>query len=1000
MQSFMQNFGKSSAVSGDGGKALRSAVRKAWLIIFFERFWRRFSPLLVVSCLFFSCCWLNIFTFLPVFLHILLLAVFALLFAAAGIVLILLPVPSAAEARARVARDNALLFGQMELEEQLLAEPASKPAQALWQEHKKRLRQQISELSGSAPRPDIPRYDSFGARAFAFLLFAVAFGFQTGSSGGRLSDAFYFGAWQPPSAIRADAWINPPHYTGRAPLYLLADNQSIAAIGDFSVYDAEGKMADADSGAAGNLTESGDIAAKTAEKELNAPLIVPSGSRLTIRVNDNGRGLGSVMCIEKIAKPSVFSVFAAPVEKAALPQAADFQEAEVKRRLQPRREGVSSVYQTELRHSALCSMTTPQLHKSWVIVTESDKAPQIHWLQAPERALNGVLKLRYDVYDDYGVKKAWAESVLREDSEPNSSLYPYFAKLTAKALRRREKDKGGAVIALQGRQLSPAEKIIPKAEALQELPKISLNLPPPLRGGSADLRGGKAVTESDVSKNPWAGAAVTMRLAAEDAAGQIARSAPRHLALPQKIFVNPLARALAEQRRIITENGFAAVPRFADMLKVWLLWPEKVITDKGTALAFYSLQARLQRLQALSQAAAAAQTQAQMQTERENGRQALRDIADYMWAIADGIDGSKLAEAERRLKLAQQALRAALRSGAEQREIAKLMQDLRDAMQDYIAMLAERGQNAAEDGKDKQMLGENELEKRLKALEEAAKGGNRGLGEQLLSELEDLMKDLQVTQGGRGGSSAFGKNGKQAEMQKQMDSLSDIMRRQQQLLDDTHKFNERNLQDMQEPQQQTEGQSDGTGTANQRQKRTAEQEKTGKIVSPNQQIQSLQNRQSDLQKDLLDLQEALKNKGLLPKNALNEAERQMENAARALRQGDAEQGQENQAQSLQALRDDAQNVMKQMRAELQKAEAERQARDGREGNALGETAEDGGSRDPLGRAFGTGQTGGDWGTQQDMAQRARRILEEIRKKLGALTPSQEKEYLERLLNYE
>jgi len=882
---------------------MRRAAGKARCLLLFERFWRHFTPLFLLLLLFVTSCWLKLFAVAPPFVHALLLLVFAVAFGAALWFLCRLPWPRPAEITARLERDNALLYDQLGLDAELLA-GAPPPAQALWREHKKRMRIAPGRLKLRPPRPNIPAYDRFGSRSFVFLLFAVAFCFQSGGRGGRLADALYFGPRQP-LLLRLDAWVSPPDYTGRPPLYLLSGGDSPP-----------------------------DTAAAARRNSGAVPVAVPQGSLLTVRLNDNGRGLAALSC-------------AGPGGKS---------------RLKAQPQGAASVYQLRLEQSVKCRLTAPAPLPAvnWAFTVEPDQAPAIAWLKPPERALNGVLKLNYRIDDDYGASKAWLE-IKPADEQALRAASPYFARLTAPPVISRY--RGGSFIAWQGVAPDPAAAK-PAPEPLSPLPQIRLNLPRPLPLDKSGRRGGEAATEADLTGNPWAGAFVTMRLVAEDSAGQRASSAPVMLVLPQKTFVNPLSRALIEQRRLLTADAQAA-PQVLAMLEALLLWPEKTIADKGSALALYSLRARLRAL--------IEPLPGQPVPAAAERRQRLADIAAYMWAIAEGIDGGRLAEAERRLALAAQALREALRNGASPAEITRLMQDLRRAMQAYVAMLAERGTAAGDNKAPK--LGENALEKRLKALEEAARQGKRGQSEELLSEFEDLMKNLQVTQGGQGSDTMGGPSSKQGQMQQQMDKLSDIMRRQQQLLDDTHKSRE-------------QGWREAPGAA------APERER---------QSRDLQQRQEELQRDMQALQQGLEKQGLAAKEALGQAEQKMAESGAALGQNNAPGAEENQAQALQALRDGAQNIMGQMREALKKADAAQQAQ--QKGPAGGQGQEQAGppdgAQDPLGRPPGSGQTGqGDFMPPEEAQQRARHILEEIRKKLGKLTPQQEKDYLERLLNFE
>src|SRR5690606_17296329 len=112
-----------------------------------------------------------------------------------------------------------------------------------------------------------------------------------------------------------------------------------------------------------------------------------------------------------------------------------------------------------------------------------------------------------------------------------------------------------------------------------------------------------------------------------------------------------------------------------------------------------------------------------------------------------------------------------------------------------------------------------------------------------------------------------------------------------------------------------------------------------------------------------------------------------------LGQGQGEQAVGQQGQALEALRRGAQDMMNQMQA--------MQGQQGEQGGSGEGGRQRSSDRDPLGRPRAT--TGPDFGNSVRVpdeidTQRARQILEEIRRRLGnALSPELERDYLERLL---
>src|SRR5690606_10080236 len=153
-------------------------------------------------------------------------------------------------------------------------------------------------------------------------------------------------------------------------------------------------------------------------------------------------------------------------------------------------------------------------------------------------------------------------------------------------------------------------------------------------------------------------------------------------------------------------------------------------------------------------------------------------------------------------------------------------------------------------------------------------------------------------------------------------------------------------------------------------------------------MRRLQQGQGQLQQELQQLSEALDGMGLEPGEGFGEAGEAMGRAEGSLGEGRGEQAVGEQGQALEALRRGAQEMMQQMMQAMQGEDGQGQE-GGRQQNS---------SRDPLGRPRAT--TGPDFGNSVQVpdeidVQRAREILEEIRRRLGnALSPEIERNYLE------
>jgi len=130
--------------------------------------------------------------------------------------------------------------------------------------------------------------------------------------------------------------------------------------------------------------------------------------------------------------------------------------------------------------------------------------------------------------------------------------------------------------------------------------------------------------------------------------------------------------------------------------------------------------------------------------------------------------------------------------------------------------------------------------------------------------------------------------------------------------------------------------------------------------------------------------------GMEPNEGFGEAGKEMGDASRSLGEGEGESAVGHQGQALEALRKGAKDMMQQLQAMQGDQGGSQQGRRGQNAD-----------RDPLGRPRAT--EGPDFGDSVKVpdeidVQRARQILEAIRKRLGdALSPDIERSYLERLL---
>jgi len=509
-------------------------------------------------------------------------------------------------------------------------------------------------------------------------------------------------------------------------------------------------------------------------------------------------------------------------------------------------------------------------------------------------------------------------------------------------------------------EIVPAANPAPDARPLFDPPKYRLVLP---RRSSGDNR---AVASHDLTEHPLAGQKVRITLVATDGAGQQGRSETLETVLPGRRFSEPLAAAVVEQRGVLALDA-NNLQRVFDLHDALTVAPDETIPNLTHYLLLQSVRGRLEN--ALSD-------------------DDLRAAIDYMWGVALQMEDGDLSLAERRLRDAQNALAEALENGASDEEISQLMDELRQAMQEYLRELARQNPNG-QNGENQQAMPENLLRQRdldnmLDQIENLARSGARDQAQQMLQELQRMMNNLQA-----------GRQQRQQQqggpMRQQMDKLGELMRQQQQLMDETMRADrERQNQpgegrDRQQQGQQQPGQGDDQG-----QQGEGDQSLEDMLGALGRSQQQLRDALGQLQSDLEGL-------GIQPSEGFGEAGEAMGDAAGNLGQGETGQALSDQGRALQALRQGAEDMMNQMM----------QAMGNQQGGADGEGPDQNGNRsaddrDPLGRPRST--QGPDFGSRVKVPdeidiQRAREILDAIRKRLGdQLSPELEKRYLERLLD--
>jgi uncharacterized protein (TIGR02302 family) len=521
----------------------------------------------------------------------------------------------------------------------------------------------------------------------------------------------------------------------------------------------------------------------------------------------------------------------------------------------------------------------------WIVAVIPDSPPRAEITGDMSLTATGAFMVPWEVSDDYGVASLGGSIELSEESGLGDTALPY------------------------------------------ELPEFSVNLP------RLNPRQAEGRAFQDLTEHPWAGLEAVIRLEARDQAGQSGYSAPVAFTLPERRFRQPLARALVElrQRLVRAPDESRKVVRG---LAALLAWPEGLIEHSGHHLGIRTAASQL---------------------HRAGGTDDKKAVVDLLWEIAVSIEDGDLSDALKELQSLREQLQEALAEGAPPEQIAELMDQLREALNRYLEAMARQMQQAMERGELQPQTGmgqemrAQDLERMLDMIENMARSGARDAAQELLAQLDNILRNLQPGMAGEMGESPMGE---------MMQQLGELMREQQRLMDETFQ--------MPDGMQQPNGGEQGEGLA-------GDQEALAQMLE--------------------DLMAQLGEQGMQSPQSFGQAQGSMEGAADALRGSQRDPALSQQGDALEALREGAQAMAQQMMQQQGQGDGYQQ---GAQGEPLG------GQRDPLGRP--TPRRGEDYGPDRNMlpsesaVERAREILEYLRSRANERTrPRIEREYIDRLL---
>ncbi|KIC31763.1 TIGR02302 family protein [Leisingera sp. ANG-S5] len=592
--------------------------------------------------------------------------------------------------------------------------------------------------------------------------------------------------------------------------------------------------------------------------------------------------------------------------------------------------------------------------RSWQVEVIPDNPPMVAVAGEPELENDGYTTLAFAAQDDYGVAAGQVRIALD--------------------------------LAAVDRQHGLAADPDPR-EALV------LDLPLPLSGSRQEFT--EKLIE-DFAQHPWANLPVVFTFSATDEAGQSSAAAGYGAELLTRRFFDPLAAAVIEQRRDLLWARANAV-RVAQVIRTLTHRPEGLFRDYGDYLRLRTI---LRRLESYTVAGTIPEPRQE-------------EIAAALWDLAVQLEEGDVGDALERMQRAQERLSQAMRDGASDQEIARLMQELREATQDYLRQLSRMAENNGEMmdpgdmPEDMMTLSQDDLQAMMDRIQELMEQGRMAEAEQALREFQEMMENMRMTRSQQG--QGQGNEGREA-----MEGLAETLREQQGLSDQAF----RDLQEQFNPgarsgeSQGNEGRDGGLGRGQSHQGGQGGDQGDGQggegAESRNPDGQggqggsnreqpgqggALADRQQALRQQLQQQREGLPylggEAGEAAREALDRAGRAMEGAEDALRGGDNAEAIDRQSDAMEALREGMRSLGEALAQQQQPGQQNGQQPSA---NAQGERL------DPLGRNNGSINDGGKVG-EGTAYRRAWDLLEDIRRRAGERErDEQERGYLQRLLD--
>lgn len=672
-------------------QSTRRLVARARVRLFWETYAPTLAPGFLAIGVFSLGAWLGLWQWIGDPVRLIALGITLFFLARSVLRALSLRRPTYSDARRRVEADSGQAHRPLDVLDDRPALSAD-----VWPAHQKKALNQARLLRRATPQATLTPVDPYYLRFILPLALLITAVFMAGFSFERLRTAVS-PSWQSPvraKQISYEAWIDPPAYTGRPPIY---------------------------------FKDGADIA-------------VPAGSEFVARISG----------AKTAPRPRLSSGWRSKF-------------------LAPKRLGAKSFEIREIiNDTSNIEFRVGLTRRSFDLNVSDDLPPEVEIVEPPEADKRDRLTLVYGLKDDFGVEKLQLEmTLLKDDIDPATAF------------------EGATILA---------------------------GIPLP---SSSQTSVDSAKAALDLSKTRYAGRKVIGRLIATDGAKQTGLSEPTWFTVPDKIFVEPLSKAVAEQRTLVMAGldqtyKPAPKPEWEPSDGFWNEYEPRLHWDRAPA----PIQRATLLIEAVTDEPAGlfkdpavymGLRHARSQMRHAESIVELQSLPEDLWRIALRAEFGILGSALEEMREAEAALREGIARRASKREVDTLFERYNIAVDAYTEELRRKAQeegNITEGGGGggQQAGSLDEIQELLKAIEDANAAGDTEGARKALARLAEVLENMQIqlSQGGGGGSGGEPSGGDMSEEEKQqLEDLADLTGKQRDLQDETEQA-ERNDQSEQE----------------------------------------------------------------------------------------------------------------------------------------------------------------------------------------------------------